>query len=230
MRFTLGLALAAGSLAVLAAPAAAQQIPSPYRYVEERMSLAAEAGYLVTQRVDPDVGPRSGPYTGARFLIRITPPVSGEIALGLALSDRTVFRNTPAAQNPDSLVAEPIGSTAMPLFFAEAGFRLHLTGPRTWNGIAPFLSGTVGGGFSAGGRLDEEDELPTDDRFAFGPALAVSVGTGADVFMAERVSLRVDLRNRIWRVTVPAGFTEFNREDAIWRNNPSFTLGAAYHF
>jgi hypothetical protein len=230
MRFILGLAVSAASLAVLDAPAAAQQIPSPYRYIEERMSLGLEAGYLLTQRVEPDLGPRSGPMTGARFLIRITAPVSGEMAVGFVLSEREVFENAADPQDPTQLVPWSIGTTAVPLFLAEAGFRLHVTGPRTWNGIAPFVSGTVGGAFNAGGRLEEEEALPTDERFTFGPALAVSVGTGADIFLSERMALRADLRNRIWRVSVPAGFTELTRAEPFWRNNISVTLGAAYHF
>jgi hypothetical protein len=230
MRYTLSLSLLLAATALASAPAAAQHIPSPYRFIEERMSLGFETGYLWTGQGDPALGPQSAPLAAVRGLIRIGGPASGEIAVGFAASQRDVFELQPMPGRPDTLVATTLQTRGTPLVLAEAGFRLHLTGPRTWNELAPYASATVGGTFNLGGATEEERQLPTDERFGFGPAFAVGVGVGTDWFVTERVSLRLDARNRLWRLTTPPAFTTTGREEVDWRNNPSLTLGAAYHF
>jgi hypothetical protein len=216
------------ALGLAATAATAQQIPSPYRYVEETMSVGLEAGFFLPQALTPDIGPSAAPTVGARYLIRIGGPVSGEVATAFIPTRREIYQNTAATAGEVEL--ESLGTASTPLLLAEAGFRLHLTGPRTWNQLAPYLSSTAGGAFNLAGSTEQERELPTVERFTFGPTLTISAGAGTDYFVGERISLRVDARNRLWRMTVPQGLIGAVRGDARWTNNFTVTLGAAYHF
>jgi hypothetical protein len=50
--------------ALLPAPAAAQQIDSPYRFLEAGQSLGAFAGYVSTGQNPLELGPKSAPVFG----------------------------------------------------------------------------------------------------------------------------------------------------------------------
>ena len=204
----------------------AQQIASPYSYVEDSQYGGVFAGYLWTGGLEPDLGPQPAPVAGALYGIRFSGPLSGEAALGLIPSERTVFRNAAAPQ--DSVNPVAVESTDMLLLFAEGALRLNITGPRTWNGLMPFL--LAGGGLVADLSGDSGAEIEDAERFDFGPALAVSVGAGTEWFVSERLSLRLEVRDRLWRLTVPAGLTEGVDEDARWTNNLGLSVGASLHF
>lgn len=214
----------------------AQNIPSPYRYIEERHSLGAFAGYLWTDGGEIGVdsatvlqlGPRSAPLFGARYGLRFGGPASGEVALGFAPSERTVYARR------DSTAASPVeerGTTDAPLLIAEAGVRFHLTGERTWNGLAPFAIATGGLVTDLGG---EDEDVPELQRFDFGPAFAVGIGAGTDWFVGRRLSLRLEVHDRLWRITLPQGLRNpaenLDDERTEWSNNLGLSIGAAYHF
>ena len=204
----------------------AQQIASPYRYVESSQYGGAFAGYLWTDALEPDLGPQASPIFGAHYGLRFSGPLSGEVSLGLIPSERTVFRNAAAPQ--DSVNPAPVESTDMLLLSAEGALRLNITGPRTWNGLMPFV--LAGGGVVANLSGEGSAEIEEAEQFDFGPALAVSVGAGTEWFASERLSLRLELRDRLWRVTVPTGLSDSGEDDASWTNNLGISVGASLHF
>lgn len=230
----LAFALAAGARAT-----AAQTIPSPYEYIEATQSPGAFAGFMI---VDPDVsisdsvsvpmGPRSGPVFGVRYQIRAAGPLSIEGSVGVLLTDRRLFD---AEFDGDSAVvtAADLGITVpATVGMADVALRFHLTGPRTWNGLAPFVAGT--GGFVGdirGTFAEEEVELDPSEFFRFGPAFAVGAGLGTDWFPARNVSLRVEAQGRLWRMRTPAGFLRgIDAERREWNPAVGLTVGGAIHF
>jgi opacity protein-like surface antigen len=223
----LSLALGAALLAA-SAPAVAQTIPSPYRYIERTQSLAAFGGYLATDRGDFGIGPHSAPLFGATYTIRFAGPVSGELAVGGIPTERTVVQLLAAAGDSAQLI--PLGDVNSFLLSAEAGLRLHLTGPRTFRGFAPYLVAT--GGLVADLVRDSELEETIEEtqRVDFGPAFAVGIGAGTDWFLTERLALRLEARDRLWRITAPEGLTQTRRSESEWTNNLGVTLGAALYF
>jgi hypothetical protein len=212
----------------LARPAEAQQITSPFRFIETTQSLGVFGGYLITSPGTPEVGPQSAPMIGIRYNLRFTGPLSGEAAISFSPSERQRLRD-------DTLVAGvnpvPTGETpAMNLVFAEAGLRFHLTGARTWRDLAPYVIASGGVAADLTGRTDEDLALPEPQRFRFGPSFALGVGVGTDWFVTERLSLRLEARNHILRLQVPAGLRPALQSENQWTNNLGLSLGTAIHF
>jgi opacity protein-like surface antigen len=224
--------LALGGFVLLAAvqPAAAQQITSPYRFIETSHSVGAYLGYLWTGSGDPDLGPQSAPIIGIRYQGRLTGGLNGEVAVSFAPSERTIFANEQDPTDPSRLVPVPQGDAGVPLLLTEGALQFHVTGPRTWNGLAPFVLASLGLAIDLGGTDRLEEEAAAVDRFDFGPGLAVGVGLGTDYFLSDRFSVNLEVRDRLWRLVVPQGLANSGREESNWKNNPSISIGAAVHF
>ncbi|HLL81477.1 MAG TPA: hypothetical protein VK420_02455 [Longimicrobium sp.] len=225
-------------LALGAGAAQAQTVPSPFRYVDTKSSVEVMGGYLftdselaVTDSITAEFGPRSAPMITARFNRRFGGPISGNVALSFIPSERRVIS---AAEGQDSVFVGVIdtGETvSAPIAMLEAGVRFHVTGDRTYRGLAPYVMGTGGLATEIGGAAGGEKDLPDDERFDFGPALAVGAGAGLDWFPSRRFSLRTELSYRIWRLTVPEGFASNRNADIDeWNGNAGVSVGAAFHF
>jgi hypothetical protein len=225
MRRTPFLIFVLGPFLAVAPALRAQTIPSPYHYVEKAQTLGIHAGYLWTERGKYDTNPTSGPLVELRYEGRFAGPVSAIASVDFLSSDRPVYTRaagaTTSVRLPDasSLVAS-----------AEAGFRLSITGPRTWHGLQPSVATTAGLVTNLAGRTDEEKQLPGDQLVRLGPAFAVSPSAGIDWFPTERISLDLRATDHIWRRTTPAGLTDSGTKETAWTNNVGVTVGAALHF
>lgn len=226
-------------LALGAGSAAAQQIPSPFRYIEPKQSLGAFVGYLVTEggeinllgAPESQLGPRSAPLFGVRYTSRFGGPLSGEIALGLSPGNRTLYETDALLPSDTTQFPVPAGSASTRVLLAEAGIRFHLTGPRTWNNLAPFLLATGGLIGDVAGRSDRDEQIPRPERFRLGPGFALGAGAGLDYFVTSRVSLRAEVRDQIWRVKAPDGLpVPAGEDDTRWTNNLGLSVGTAFHF
>lgn len=219
--------------------AAAQTVPSPYRYIQKNRSLTAYVGYL---NADPNValpdsqevelGFQPTPVVGVRYGLRVGGPLSVEAHLGFAPAQRKLH-NAVVSQDSSSVVVTPTGDEVSdPLLLADAAVRFHLTGDRTYRGFAPFVLANGGVVAALGGISAEEDDIPTHRRFGFGPSLAVGVGTGLDYFVSETMSIRGELSYRLWRLRPPEGLlpARTGKPDATWSASPGVSVGAAYHF
>lgn len=240
MRFSRTALLLALALAAGARAAAAQTIPSPYRYLEQTQSVGVFGGYLF---MDPDVsltdstslpmGPQSGPVFGVRYQVRASGPLSVEASLAVSPTDRRLFTVT---VRPDSTFGEPVDlETTVPatVVMADVGLRFHLTGPRTWNGLAPFVVGMGGLVGDARGTFEEEEEdVREEARFRFGPSFAVGAGLGTDWFPTSNASIRIEAGGRLWRMSTPTGFLggNPNAERKEWNPAVSISVGGAFHF
>jgi opacity protein-like surface antigen len=205
---------------------AAQQIRSPYRYIDEAHTVGGYVGYLSTGSVDPDVGPQNAPMLGLRYNYRLTGPLSAEANIGYSPSERDIYSYVATA---DAVL--PTGETApMNIVTVSAGLLFHLTGQRTWNRIAPFAGVNVGIASNLSGRTAFEAEVPENQQYNFGTAFAVELGAGTDVFLAERISLRIQARDHLLRLRVPAGLIGAQRAETQWTHNIGLSLGTAFHF
>lgn len=224
----------------LAGSLQAQTIPSPFRYIETKQSVGAFVGYLWTNpsiQVDSlqgeiDFGPRSAPLFGVRYGYRLGGPLAIEGSFALAPSEREVFQRRDLGLDLTTVQIESTGETVGALLaLAEAGFRFNLTGDRTWNGLAPFI-GVTGGVVTELGRGNGvEKDLPDSERFEFGPGFAIGAGLGTEWFPSDRLSLRVELRDVLWRVEVPTGLRPNAQTDPSgWNQNFGVVVGAAVHF
>jgi hypothetical protein len=205
----------------------AQTIPSPYTYVEDTQSLSVFGGYLWTGRGDTPVGPHSAPLGGIAYTMRFTGPVSGEASFATVPTRRTLFEREVV---DDSVRLNDLGEVESILVLAEAGVRLHLTGPRHWNGLAPYVAGSVGLANDYGRSTAAHDSLPAAEQFNFGPGFAIGIAAGTDWFLTPRLALRVEARDRLWRLTIPQGLNNQLREETEWTHNAAVTIGAALYF
>ncbi|HEV3050237.1 MAG TPA: hypothetical protein VGX50_08025 [Longimicrobium sp.] len=239
MRFTRTALLLALALAASARAVAAQTIPSPYRHIEQTKSVGLFGGYLFT---DPDIGltdstslpigPQSGPLFGARFQFRASGPLSLEGSVGVSPTDRRLFG---VVTLPDSSIGAPVDlETTVPatLVMGDVGVRFHLTGARTWNGLAPFVVGTGGLAADVRGTLDEEDVVREEALFRFGPSFAVGAGLGTDWFPTSNASIRIEAAGRLMRMSTPNAFLggNPNAERSEWNPAVSVSVGGAFHF
>lgn len=232
--------LVLAAVAALPVAAAAQQIRSPYRYLDRTQQLTPYAGYWalgqsvsLDDSTSADFGAKSAPVFGLRYNMRLTGPLQLDVNLAYSPTTRQVFLAD--ATSTDSTQVRPVDSgeeADVQLVLAEAGFRFQLTGTRSYRGFAPFVTAGLGIAADLAGESDfEEAELPERERFDFGTSIAFGAGVGTDWFLGDRLSVRADATGRLWRYTVPPGFvpraTDPVRE---WVPSVSLTLGGAYHF
>ncbi|HEX2190324.1 MAG TPA: hypothetical protein VHG51_15560 [Longimicrobiaceae bacterium] len=217
----------------------AQSIPSSIRYIEPKQSFGVSLGYLFTNPAveindtQVEFGPQSAPMVDLRYQIRLSGPLSGEVRAGFSPSKRRVYEPT-SEQNPALFVPREVGTQDMALVIGEAGLVFHLTGPRTWNGLAPFVAGTGGvvTDLNRGSDLEEDFNIPETALYDFGPGFAIGLGLGTDWFPTRRLSVRLEARDRFWQIETPQGLANLagERDVSEWTHNFSVNLGAALHF
>lgn len=237
MRRTLIAALALGALLGCGSALRAQAIPSPIRYVDPKQSVGISAGYLFTSSAveindeQIELGPQSGPLVAARYQIRFGGPLSGEVRVGFSPTERKVYAPT-TETNPELFVPEVVGEESVALLMGEGGIVFHLTGPRTWNGLAPFLAASGGLATDIARGSELEDDIAETARYDFGPSFALGLGAGTDWFPTRRLSVRLEGRDHFWKVEAPTQIANLAGETKIseWTHNFSVSIGAALHF
>lgn len=237
-RWTLIAATAMASLAA-ARPAAAQNIPSPYKFVETSQSFLLYGTYILTDRGVIDTGPGSGPAAGLGYTLRISGPFELDTRLTYLPTSRKVFDIVPTDTatlhaNPKAGLSE-IGTASLSLLLLDASLRFDLTGPRTWHRLQPFALLGVGGVMRvASDNSIEENTLPTDVdlRVQFRTGFTGNVGAGFEWHTSDHVTLRFDARDLLWKLHIPPGFIQQGRliSDTEWVQTGQFELGLAYRF
>lgn len=228
MRHALSVTLVSAATLVLATATQAQTIPSPYQYLETSQSAGAWAGYLSTNTGDADVGPKSAPFLGTRYTIRLAGPLSGTAGVAMIPTSRTIYERV--TLSADEMELEAIGEADLLLLMGEGGLRFNFTGPRTWNSLAPYVGASLGVLGNVLRRPAIEEELEAAQRVSFGPAFALGLNAGTSWFLTERFSIQAEASNRLWRVTTPEGLTLAGSRETQWTNNLGITFGAALHF
>jgi hypothetical protein len=217
---------------------AAQTVPSPYQYLTKKQSVEITAGYLFT---DPTVhvndtltaafGPQSAPLVSMAYSLRVSEAVSLRAEVGYAPSKRSVYR---ADVTSDTTTVSPVRTSTkvdIPLYVADAGLRLNLTGARTWHGMAPWAGAGAGLVGWIKGTSADEASVPVTERFQFGPAFALALRAGNDWYPTQRLSVGVHASDYLWKVKVPRGFQSGSKAvTSEWTHNFGVTAGAAVHF
>jgi len=225
-------------LALAAGPAAAQGIQSHIRYVEQAQGLEAFAGWVfadpkltLNDSTEVEIGPRPAPIFGLRYQIRASGPISMVASLGYIPSTRKVFLAEAVNDSAAIRVIDTGREANVGVLLVETGVLFHLTGPRTWRGLAPFVGLTGGVARQISGKDPQDSTVAATERYDFGPSFAVSANAGTDVFLTRTLSLRAELNGRLWRESAPAGFRALGQSKiAEWNNASSARIGAVLHF
>jgi opacity protein-like surface antigen len=221
-------------LAVQAAvvqPVDAQQIASPYRFLDHSQFVGAWAGWVWAADGRIGNGPEAAPIIGAAWALRVSGPFALGADVGFMPSTRTVRDTTFSAA--DSMFTA-IGEADVRLLVVMGNLRFNLTGSRTWNGLQPFAVAGAGVVIDLASGTAVEADLPANARFDFGTSFAGQLAAGVDWFPSSRVSVRVDARDMFWKLPVPEAFV-FTQNGATlprseWEQNIALTAGLSIHF
>lgn len=226
----LALACAAQLLLVhaLAAQVGHDPARSPYRTLRYGQFVGLNSGLLNGNGGQLGVAPHHGPSIGLRYDFLST----GIVSLGVAATYAALERKVVDPTKPiETAVSGPLKQRAG---IAEVLVQFNLTGGKTWNRIAPYVSGGVGL------MLADKTEQDNSD-FKFRAKFLLTPGIGARVFLADRLFLRLEVRSAFWSVGYPASFRSAPSSDPTkppvlaapskeWLANGWYTAGLSYAF
>lgn len=216
---------------LLCRPAAAQvgypPAASPYVDLEHSQELSLVVGQFHAHRDPANVGPQSGLLVGAHYEWRAGGPALLIADVSRVASQRHVI-------NPlVPLAARDLGTLSVPLYAANFGLGLGLTGAKSWHRIAPEIAGGLGFVSDLRSKADS-------GGFKFGTRFALNVGTGIRWIPGGAWQVRGDVTDRLYTVGYPESYyTSTAGSPAIipqtqaksfWTHNPAFTLGISRLF
>ena len=217
---------------VLLVPAGlrAQEIRSPYRFVDPNQAAGVFGGFVLTDPGNLDLGPESAPIFGARYRIRVSGPVDVAASAGLLMTSRSLIGLDTTATDTSRV---RVGETDMSLLLAEGALGFNVTGPRTDRGMQPYLLLSLGVAFDLSGTSAEEEELlPVDARFDFGTSFAGGIGGGVDFYLPRGFSVGVDVRDTLWKLSTPRVLlaVDPSAPESEWSQNLQLTASVRLHF
>ena len=207
----------------------AQQIPSPYSFIDSRHEGSFLVGIATENRGQLELGPGGGTTLGGRYSIKMGAAFGFE-ATGLLLStDRRVV-DPEAEGGPEFL-----GTTSSLVGAVDARIRFSPMGHRTWNGLAPYAAagGGVGMDFRRSSALEED--MSSEARFSFGPSFMGTLGAGLRWLPGERLGFRVESNFHLWKLGTPRPFLDLQEElgslpDQEWTGLGTILVGASLRF
>jgi hypothetical protein len=215
-----------------AAPLGAQTVDvghppprSPYRDLEYKQEAGVFGGYYLAGKDPAGVAPRSGPMFGIRYEVSVGGPAQIVAKLARVMSERQVI-NPVEPQN-----ARDLGIQSWPLYLADFGMSLNLTGQRSWRGIVPVVYGGIGLASDIGKDVEE-------DPFKLGTTFAFSLSTGLRFVTGQRFHVRADAGTTFYQMEYPSAyygvtsdntsFLDSDQATKFWKRNFGFTLGGSY--
>lgn len=170
---------------------------SPYRDLRSRYQVSVTGGYSWGTGGKVEVGPARGRFGGMRFDLHIGGPGAVQIGLNVGEFDRLLLD---PSQAPDDRI---LGTATQSVFMVDAGLNLVLTGAKTWYGFAPYAGASLG--LALGGAVPAADSL---SLFNFSTKFIAGPQIGFRWFPVNRLSVRFEARDVIWRLSYPNQFFE----------------------
>lgn len=210
---------------------------SPFRDLELRHDITAFSGWFSARRDPAGVAPQSGPIAGVTYQWRAGGPANITATVARVGSQRRVL--DPEANATCGGSTEPnqdcklVGLYRWPVYFADAGMALSLTGARSFHGFVPDLKAGLG-------LASDFHTRPDVGEFAFGTRFAMRWGAGIRWLPAELFQVRADFTNYLYSIRYPESYYTRapdgsvilapTRKRSTWLNNPGFTVGFTYAF
>jgi hypothetical protein len=209
-------------------------LQSPFRDLRETQEFTFFAGWYRAKKDPARVVPRSGPMIGGHYQWRASGPANITFDLARVESERRVLdpeiSETCASADRE---CKYLGTYRWPLYMADAGVALALTGARSFFRIVPELRGGLGIATDFHSRADVGE-------FGFGTRFALSWGAGFRWVPGGRYQLRADFINHLYSVRYPESYYQpaddgtsvftIDQSRTAWLNNPAFTIGFSYLF
>jgi hypothetical protein len=220
-----------GTLMLMSTAAAAQvgYLPqhSPFLDLEHSQEFTLFSGYYHGHRDPADVAPQGGFLVGAHYEWRAGGPAHliGEIS-----RSSSNMRNLNPFVNG---VARDLGTESRPLYAANVGLGLSLTGAKSWHHIVPELTSGIG-------FISDFRSQPDTGGFKFGTRFALNWGGGIRWVPGGSWQVRGDITNKLYTISYPEAFfvapaggtavVASTQARSFWTNNPAFTLGLSRLF
>jgi len=198
---------------------------SPFRDLEYHSELSLFGGYFRGAHDPADVAPGPGSIAGIRYEIGVGGPAQLVARIARAGSERNIIDPTkPAA-------TRHLGSQPWPVYLADLGLSINLTGQRSYHGIVPVTYAGVGIATDAGKKVAE-------DPYTLGTTFALSFVGGLRYVPGGRFSVRADAGTYMYQIRYPAAYF-INASDntavlgasqskSFWKRNGAYTLGLSY--
>jgi hypothetical protein len=208
---------------------AAQTIPSPYAFVEERQELGLFVGVADAGTGRFGFGPKGGPLYGLRYAVDLAGPLSLEGTASVIDGTRDVI--SPSRPEGD----RKIGEADVLLTTIDARLRLAATGARTWHGLSPFILFGAGVAFDPAKHSISEALLDTDEIFDFGTKFTAMAGPGVRWSATRHLAVRGDMALSLWKLKTPSGFADptlgiLNVAEGEWVSSLSFSASFLFRW
>lgn len=209
--------------------ASAQEITSPYRFVETSREVALYSGWMAPAEGRFGFGPQSGPMVGLRFGVGVAGPIELEADLGWASLQRDVI--DPTGQDGPSRISE----ADVDQYHALIKMQGSIVGRRTWNGLQPVVWAGLGLRGDFLGTQTGDLAIAEQYRYETGTKFAATFGGMIRLIAGDRWSARLEASALLYRLDTPGGYSEEGLgfeavgEDE-WVNAPSFGLSLGYRF
>ena len=229
------MALVAGSMiacSVVATPMAAQigHVPqrSPYADLEFRQEATLFAGYYSAGEDKVGVAPGSGPMLGVRYDLRLGGPASLTSKFAYVQGQRNVI--DPRRPADDRIVQS---DASWPIYMADVGISLNLTGQRSYRRLVPCVNGAIGVASDLKGGSDV-------GAWKFGTPFAFSFGGGIKWVPAGNIQARIDVTDQLYQIKYPNSYYVVASDGTSvlaarasktdWTSNLGLTIGVSYLF
>jgi hypothetical protein len=231
---------AVAALMVIAAATASAQVgyppaQSPFRDLRERQEVTFFTGWYLAKKDPARVAPQSGPLVGAHYQWRASGPANITFDFARVETERRVLdpERDESSCAADSLECKYLGTMRWPMYMADLGLALALTGSRSFLRLVPEVRAGLG-------LASDFHTQPDVGNFAFGTRFAFTWGAGIRWVPGNRFQLRADVINHLYSVRypdqyyMPAGdgtsIFPADQSRSAWLNNPAFTIGLSYLF
>lgn len=180
-----------------AAAAAAQDVGypparSPYRDIDPGQRVTLFGGYFTPQKDEIGATPRAGPMLGAQYEITVGGPAQFTVRGAYVDSRRTAFDPAlPAA-------SRSLGAVKQPLYIADLGFSVNLTGQKSWRSLIP--TAAIALGVVSGPRTTAKDP------YALGTQFAISTMLGLRIVPEGSYELRLGAGSTLYQNRYPAAY------------------------
>lgn len=198
---------------------------SPYRDLEWHQELTAFGGYFNAAKDPAGVAPLAAAMAGIRYEVPVGGPVQLYARLAEAFSNRNIVDPTKAKD------VRNLGSLSWPVYMADFGLSLNLTGQRSWHGLVPVTSLGAGIATDAGKTVKA-------DPYSLGTTFAISYGAGVRIVPGGRVQIRADVGTYMYQIKYPAAYYIKAADNTqvladtqarnFWKRNGAYTLGLSY--
>ena len=201
---------------------------SPYIDLEYRQELSIFGGYYNAGSDHVGVAPGSGPMYGARYELRLGGPASLTSRLMYVQSQRTVIDPRRPA---DTRVVQ--ADAGWPIYLADVGISLNLTGQRSYRHIVPFVTTGLGIATDFKGGADV-------GAWRFGTPFALSFGGGVKWVPAGNLQVRADISDQLYQIKYPNSYfvtasdgtsvLTLSDGKSDWTTNIGLSIGLSYMF